>query len=76
MNDEQGQIRVGDTILAVNGETVSSVESLVQIIETFEVDDEVSLTIRRDGEFQQVFVVLSSRKPMAAVVKPQVRSRM
>ena len=47
-----------------------------EIIETFEVDDEVSLTIRRDGEFQQVFVVLSSRKPMAAVVKPQVRSRM
>ena len=76
MRGNDGQIHIGDAILAVNGERVSSVESLVQIIDTFEVDDEVSLTIRRDGEVQQVFVKLSPRKPMTAVVKPRVRSRL
>ena len=71
-----GQIVAGDAITAVNGERVSSVESLVQVIETYDVGDEVALTIRRRGEEQQVFVTLQARKPANAVAKPRVRSRL
>ena len=67
----------GDAILAVNGERVASVEGLVQIIETYEVGDEVTLTIRRGGVHQQVCVVLQARKPTKGVIgKPTVRSRL
>jgi len=55
-----GQIpKGGDVILAVDGNKVSKVEDISSYLDTKKAGDKVTLTIRRDGQEQQVEVTLA-----------------
>jgi S1-C subfamily serine protease len=51
----------GDIITAVNGDEVTSMEEVVAIINEAKVGDEVTLTVDRDGESQDIDVTLGER---------------
>jgi serine protease Do len=51
----------GDIVTAVDGEELDSIEALVEIVQASEPGDEVTLTILRDGETEDVTVTLGQR---------------
>lgn len=53
---EQAGIRVGDLVTAIDGEPVSSTESLVAQVRAGRVGEPIELTIVRDGETQNITV--------------------
>jgi putative serine protease PepD len=58
---QQAGLKSGDAIIAVDGESVNSSESLVAQIRERSVGDSVQLTIVRDGKQQQVTAKLTTR---------------
>lgn len=62
-----GKVILGDVITAVGGQKIVSVEDLVSAIERFSLNDQVPLTIRRDGKVLDVQVPLLSEQQ---AVKP------
>src|SRR5919199_19139 len=52
----QGVLQVGDIIVAVDGQPVDTTNSLIQAITRHRVGDQVTLTIRRDGQTQDIQV--------------------
>ncbi len=66
---EASGLQVGDRILSVNGYSVESREYLVDLIASFAAFDEVAVRISRDGEPQNLQVVLDE-KPEGYVESP------
>ena len=56
--DEQGDFVLGDVIQAIDGHAVRRQEDVERIIGKHQPGDEVKLTIRRQGEQQDVTVTL------------------
>jgi len=51
----------GDVITAVDGQTVNSMDDLLGILQQSKVDQQITLTIVRDGKPQEVTVTLAAR---------------
>lgn len=60
--DRSGRIRLGDAIVAINGEKVKSGNELILILEKYKAGDVVRLKILRDGKEVEVEVKLDSSK--------------
>jgi S1-C subfamily serine protease len=56
--DEDGQVIIGDVIVAVDGKPVKKVNDLFTLLGKYEVGATVTLTILRDGQREQVEVTL------------------
>lgn len=54
-------VRTGDVVTELNGESVTSVESMVSRLEALEPDDQVTLTLLRRDELMQPTVTLGRR---------------
>jgi Lon-like protease len=52
-----GVLRVGDVVVAVDGEPTATANALVESVRRHQVGDSVSLTVRRDGQLQDLDVV-------------------
>jgi Lon-like protease len=52
----QGVLQVGDVIVAVDGQPIDTTNSLIQAITRHRVGDQVTLTLRRDGQTQDLQV--------------------
>ncbi len=59
--DRDGDVVAGDIILAIDGRQTSSVSALLSVLDDYNIGDEVSVTIRRDGREQTVRVTLGGR---------------
>ncbi|OUZ11588.1 hypothetical protein BHE97_04420 [Aeromicrobium sp. PE09-221] len=57
--DEAG-LREGDIVTAVNGHPVATNQALIATVRSYQPGDEVTLTIQRDGEQEDVKVTLGS----------------
>lgn len=52
---EAGQsLRIGDILLTVNGEPVSSWESLLALLDQYKAGDNITITVHRDGANKQL----------------------
>ncbi len=51
----------GDVITAIDGQTVSSMDDLLSILQQSKVDQKVTLTIDRNGKSMEVTVTLAAR---------------
>jgi serine protease Do len=58
---QKANLRAGDVVTAVNGETVSSAEALTRAIDSHKPGDTVTVTIRRNGKNVTAQVKLASR---------------
>jgi putative serine protease PepD len=58
---EQAGIKAGDAVLAVDGESVNSKESLVAQVRERQVGDQIELTIVRGGQEQKISVTLTQK---------------
>ncbi|WP_243442565.1 S1C family serine protease [Schaalia vaccimaxillae] len=58
---QEAGLKVGDTIIAVNGSAVSSSKQLTGYIRRYVAGDEVTITFVREGEQQEVAAVLQSQ---------------
>jgi S1-C subfamily serine protease len=56
--DEEGNIYLGDAILAINGKATAATKQLFSILEQFRPGDEVTLTVLREGERVDVTLTL------------------
>ena len=52
----QGVLQVGDIIVAVDGQPVDTTNALIQAITRHQVGDQVTLSVRRDGQTQDIQV--------------------
>lgn len=52
----QGVLQVGDIIVAVDGQPIDTTNALIQAVTRHRVGDQVTLTIRRDGQTQDLQV--------------------
>ena len=59
--DRQGNIVLGDHIIAVNGEAVTSAEDILAVIEDFQAGDAVSVSVKRGANLEKVSVHLQHR---------------
>jgi S1-C subfamily serine protease len=57
---EAAGIEAGDVITAVNGEAVTDAQSVVDAIAALEADTEVTITVERDGESQDLTATLEA----------------
>jgi S1-C subfamily serine protease len=57
--DEEGQIVLGDLIVAVGGKPVAKNSDLYKALEEYKVGDTVKVTVQRDGQRQDVDVKLA-----------------
>lgn len=57
--DEVGRIVLGDVIVAVNGQTVSTVEDLLTAVEERQVGDKVRVTVKRGGQNKDFYITLA-----------------
>jgi len=55
-----GQIELGDLILAIDGQTVESADDLLSAQEKYNVGDTVTVTLARDGQRREVKVTLAA----------------
>lgn len=53
----EGVLRVGDIITAVDGQPIDTTTALIDSVRRHQVGDPVTLTIRRDGQDQQLVIV-------------------
>lgn len=60
--DSQGQVKLGDVIVAIDGKKIESVNDLFLVLEQRKVGDTVTLALVRDGQRQQVKVTLEALK--------------
>ena len=58
--DRRGRVRVGDVIVAVNGEPIRTGGELGLVLETFREGDVVTVTVDRDGEEKDLEVTLGA----------------
>jgi len=65
---EAAGIRVGDTIVSINGQAVESLEALPGMIRSFRAGDTVQVRIRRDGETRDLMATLGTN-PEAGVLE-------
>jgi S1-C subfamily serine protease len=56
--DEDGEIHLGDIIVAIDGKPVHSTEDLYAALDSYKVGDTITLTIVRNGDQQDVKVTL------------------
>jgi len=56
--DQEGQVRLGDVILSVDGQEVKKASDLAKLLEKHKVGDKVKLEILRDGQKETVEVEL------------------
>jgi len=54
-------LKVGDVVLAVQGETVSDVEGMIRKVQSFKAGDVIKLKIKRDGKEQEIQLTLGKR---------------
>ena len=54
-------IRAGDVIVAIDGDAVASSDDLRAAIDGLAVGDEVTITVQRDGEREEIDVTLGER---------------
>src|SRR5262249_54738451 len=54
-------LKVGDIVLAVQGEVVSDVEGLIRKVQNFKAGDVIKLKIKRDGKEQEIQLTLGKR---------------
>lgn len=66
---EEAGLHVNDTILAIDGQPVSSLADLNRSVDQFTVGDNVKLTVVRDGQQSTVPVVLEARPPADHTVR-------
>jgi S1-C subfamily serine protease len=57
---EAAGIETGDVITAINGEAVTDAQSVVDAIAALEADTEVTITVERDGESQDLTATLTA----------------
>ena len=62
-NAQQAGIRVGDVLLAMNGENISGVDDLVERLKTFNLGDRAVIRLRREEEELEVDVLLREMNP-------------
>jgi len=60
--DRSGQIRLGDSIIGINGEKVESSSDLILILEKFKAGDNVKVKILREEREQEVVVRLDGAR--------------
>jgi serine protease Do len=60
---QQAGVKIGDVIIAIDGEEVSSIRKLIRIISEISADHQAKLTILRNGEEREITVTLSKRPP-------------
>jgi S1-C subfamily serine protease len=58
--DEDGQIQLGDLIVAVDGKNVESVNELLDLLEPHQSGDTVEVRVARNGKERKVTVTLES----------------
>jgi S1-C subfamily serine protease len=56
--DEEGQIRLGDVMIAVEGQRVHSSNDVFSMLEQHKIGDTITVSVMRDGERQDVKVTL------------------
>lgn len=61
MGFRQGRIFQADIVVAAGGEDVATMEDLTGVVESMAPGDELVLTVLRDGETEEVTVVLAER---------------
>jgi putative serine protease PepD len=54
-------VRTGDTIVAIDGESVSGSNAVISAVQSHKVGDKVDLTLRRSGKQQTITVTLGNR---------------
>lgn len=62
---DQGGIKKGDVIIAVNGETIKTYEELNGIKNQFKAGDKITLTVTRGDQDLDIEIVLQEKKPTA-----------
>ena len=62
---DQGGIKKGDVIIAVNGETIKTYEELNGIKNKFKAGDKITLTVTRGDQDLDIEIVLQEKKPTA-----------
>jgi serine protease Do len=60
---QQAGVQIGDVIIAIDGEEVSSIRKLIRIISEISADHQAKLTILRNGEEREITVTLAKRPP-------------
>lgn len=58
-----GEIILGDIIQSIDGHEVNDVESITDILDAYNISDQVTLGIYRDGKTQKVEVLLAAPSP-------------
>ncbi len=58
--DNEGNIRLGDVIIEVDGKNVGSSDDLYTALQDHKIGDTVALTVIRDGEKQHIKVILDA----------------
>jgi S1-C subfamily serine protease len=53
---EQAGLEAGDVIIEVNGESIPSLESFIELIQSYDQGDQITLTVYRSGETEAVEV--------------------
>jgi PDZ domain-containing protein len=66
----QGVLKVGDIIVAVDGQPVTTTSSLIELVRRHQVGDQLTLTLQRDGQTQdlQVGTANSPSEPGTPIV--------
>lgn len=62
MVDRYGRVRLGDIIVGIENEKISSTNDIRLVLENYEAGDEISLTVLRDEQQVQVKIVLAESK--------------
>ena len=60
--DRSGRVRIGDSIIGINGEIVESSNDLILILEKYKIGDNVKVKVLRDDKEQEVMVKLEASK--------------
>ena len=58
---QKAGLRVGDVITAVNGTTITSGNDLVDLVGAAQVDDELTLTVYRQGQSQEIVLTVGEQ---------------
>jgi len=68
---QKAGIRKGDIITAINGNKVTSRDQLIETIGRFSPGNEVTVTVNRNGQIQNIKAVLLNQKGDTSIIKPE-----